>query len=130
MVERSQNLANKAKALVKKAKNSASSKVRAAADLNADGKVDAEDAGIAAAWTKQKAIALGKGASSVAKSALRTELGKDAATGAGVGAVAAIPVPVVGPVAGAAVGAGVGVYKHLKKKRSSSKQSKALRVAE
>ena len=121
MVASDKKLANRAKALVTEAKKSAASKVRVAADLNADGKVDAEDARIAGAWSKRNAVKLGKKASDVAKSALRTDLGKDAAAGAAIGAVAAIPVPVVGPLAGAAIGAGVGVYKNVKKKRSSSK---------
>ena len=121
MTESKRKLADEAKALARKAGKSASSKIRAASDLDADGKVDANDARIAAAWTKQKAVALGKGAHDLAKSALSTDLGKDVATAAGIGAVAAVPIPVVGPLAGATIGAGVGAYRNLKKKRSSSK---------
>ena len=117
MVEKSRNLTNKAKTLLKKAKKSASSTVHAAADLNADGKVDAEDARIAAAWGKEKAAVLGQGASDLAKAAIRTDLGGDVAAGAAIGALAAAPVPVIGPLAGAAIGAGVGVYKNIKNKR-------------
>jgi hypothetical protein len=111
----------KAKALAKKAGKAASSKARAAADLNGDGKVDAEDARIAAKWSKDKAAAIGKGAADVAKSVLKTELGKDAAAGAAIGAAVAVPVPVVGPLAGAAIGAGVGAYRNIKKKRLPEK---------
>jgi hypothetical protein len=121
MVETEKKLASSAKALIKKVNTSASSKVRAAADLNADGTVDSEDARIAAQWTKQKGVALGKGASEAAKSALSTELGKDVAAAAAIGAAVAVPVPIAGPLAGAAVGAAVGVYRNRKKKRWPSR---------
>jgi len=121
MTERQGKLGDKAKAFARKAHKTASSKVRAAADFSGDGKVDAKDVGIAAAWTRKKATVVGKKAHDLTKSALRTDLGKDAATGAGIGAVAGVAVPVVGPLAGAAIGAGVGIYRNRKKKRSSSK---------
>jgi len=111
MVKRKRKLADKAKTLVKKATKSASSKVHAAADLNDNGTIDSNDAKISAAWTRRYASAVGKGASELAKSALRTDRGKDAAAGAAIGAAVALPVPVVGPLAGAAIGAGVGVIK-------------------
>jgi hypothetical protein len=120
MAEKKRSAADKAKELVKKAKKSASSTVRTAADINADGKVDKEDARIAAGWAKKKAAVLGGKASELAKSATRTDLGKDVTAGAAIGAVAAVPLPVIGPLAGAAVGAGVGVYRNLKKKRTPS----------
>jgi len=126
MVKRKRKLADKAKTLVKKATKSASSKVHAAADLNDNGTIDSNDAKISAAWTRRYASAVGKGASELAKSALRTDRGKDAAAGAAIGAAVALPVPVVGPLAGAAIGAGVGVIKRQEEsfiKIRSSKDS-------
>jgi hypothetical protein len=106
----------KLKGLAGKAKNAVSSTAVLVGDLNGDGKVDEEDARIAAEWAKKTATSFGKEASRLGKEAIRSDLAKDAASGAAVGAVVAIPVPIIGPMAGAVVGAGLGVYKNLTKK--------------
>jgi TPR repeat protein len=82
-------------------------------DLNGDGKVDAQDAQIAAEWAKRQAIGLGSEAARLGKAALRSDLAKDSATGAAIGAAIAIPVPLIGPAAGAAIGATIGAYRNL-----------------
>jgi hypothetical protein len=82
-------------------------------DLNGDGKVDEEDAKIAAEWAKRKAVAVGNEAAKLGKEAVKSDLAKDAATGAAVGAAIAVPVPVIGPIAGAAIGAMFGAYRNL-----------------
>jgi len=87
-------------------------------DLNGDGKVDEQDAHIAAKWAKNAATSLGDEAAALGKTALRSDLAKDAATGAAIGAAVAIPVPIIGPLAGAAIGAGLGVYKNFTKSDS------------
>lgn len=85
-------------------------------DLNGDGKVDFEDFKIAAARTKEMALAAGSGAVKMGKEALHSDMAKDAGAGAVVGAVIAVPIPLIGPAFGAAIGAGVGVFKNLTKK--------------
>lgn len=107
---------DKLKQLGEKAKNAISSTAVLVGDLNGDGKVDAEDARIAAEWAKKTATSIGDEASKLGKEAMRSDLAKDAAAGAAVGAVVAVPVPIIGPLAGAAIGAGVGVYKNLNQK--------------
>lgn len=82
-------------------------------DLNGDGKVDEEDAKIAADWAKRKAVAVGTEAEKMVKDAAKSDLAKDAATGAVVGAAIAIPVPLIGPMVGAAIGGVLGAYKNL-----------------
>lgn len=84
-------------------------------DLNGDGKVDEEDARIAADWTKETIISIGDEASKLGKEALRSDLAKDATSGAVVGAVVGIPIPFMGPMMGAAIGAGLGVYRNFTK---------------
>ncbi|MFZ2909280.1 MAG: SHOCT domain-containing protein [Candidatus Desulfobacillus denitrificans] len=107
---------DKLKKLGKKAKGAISSATVLVGDLNGDGKVDAEDARVAAEWAKKQATCIGDEASKLGKAAIRSDLAKDAAAGAAVGAVVAVPLPVIGPLAGAAIGAGVGVYKNLNQK--------------
>jgi hypothetical protein len=87
-------------------------------DLNKDGRVDHEDAKIAAATVRRVGSKVAAGAGRLAKSAAKHDMVKDAAAGAAIGAAVGIPVPVVGPMAGAAVGAVAGVAKNL---RSASK---------
>lgn len=89
-------------------------------DLNGDGKVDEEDARLAAEWTKKQANALGSEAVRLGKEAVRSDLAKDAATGAAVGAAIAVPVPLIGPAVGAAIGASIGAYRNLSGKGTSS----------
>lgn len=87
-------------------------------DLNGDGKVDEEDAKIAAAWAKKTVLTATNEVSKLGKEAMKSDMVKDAAAGAVVGAAIAIPVPVIGPLAGGAIGAGLGVYKNIIKKES------------
>jgi hypothetical protein len=94
-------------------------------DLNGDGKVDEEDARIAAEWAKKQAVSLGNEAARLGKEAARSNLAKDAATGAVVGAAIAIPVPVIGPVFGAAIGATIGAYRSLTGKTTASGATQA-----
>jgi hypothetical protein len=94
-------------------------------DLNGDGKVDEEDARIAAEWAKKQAVSLGNEAARLGKETARSDLARDAATGAAVGAAIAIPVPVIGPVAGAAIGATIGAYRNLTGKSTSSSSTPA-----
>ncbi len=82
-------------------------------DLNGDGKVDAQDARIAAKWAKRQATGLCEEAARLGRAALRSDLAKDSATGAAIGAAIAIPVPLIGPAAGAAIGATIGAYRNL-----------------
>ena len=89
-------------------------------DLNDDGKVDHEDARIAAAKAKVLAAKAADGAGTLMKKAGKHDMVKDAAAGAGIGALAAMPLPVIGPAVGAAVGAIAGVVKHM---RSQSKST-------
>lgn len=111
---------DKLKKIGEKAKEAMSSTAVLVGDLNGDGKVDEEDARIAAEWAKKTATSIGDEASTLGKEALRSDLAKDAASGAAIGAAVAIPVPVIGPIAGAAIGAGLGVYKNLTKNGQSS----------
>jgi hypothetical protein len=102
---------DKLKSLAGKVGDAVSSTTVLIGDLNGDGKVDEEDARIAAEWAKKTANSIGDEAVRLGKEAIRSDLAKDAAAGAAIGAVVAIPVPVIGPMAGAAIGAGLGVYR-------------------
>jgi hypothetical protein len=82
--------------------------------LNGDGKVDQEDAKIAAAKAKRIASKTADKVGALAKEAGKHDMVKDAAAGAAIGAAVAIPLPVIGPVVGAAVGAVAGVAKNLR----------------
>ncbi|GAB6194643.1 SHOCT domain-containing protein [Desulfocastanea catecholica] len=106
---------DKLKRFAGKAKDAASAATILVGDLNGDGKVDEEDARIAAEWAKKTANSIGDEASRLGKEAMRSDLAKDAASGAAIGAVIAVPIPVFGPMAGAAIGAGLGVYKNFTK---------------
>ena len=107
---------DKLKSLAKEAKDAASSATVLIGDLNGDGKVDEEDARIAAEWAKKTANSIGDEASRLGKEVMRSDLAKDAASGAAIGAVIAVPIPVFGPMAGAVIGAGLGVFKNFTKK--------------
>jgi len=85
-----------------------------AGDVNRDGKVDRQDARMAADKGKQLATATAAQAGKMGKKVLQHDMGKDAAAGAAIGALVAVPVPIVGPVAGAAVGAIAGVIKNVR----------------
>lgn len=111
---------DKLKKLGEKAKDVASSTAVLVGDLNGDGKVDEEDARIAAEWAKKTAASISDEAGRLGKEAMRSDMAKDAASGAVVGAAVAVPVPIIGPLAGAAIGAGLGVYKNLTKKPSGA----------
>lgn len=111
---------DKLKRFAGKAKDAVASTAVLVGDLNGDGKVDEEDARIAANWAKKTASAIGDEAGRLGKEAMRSDMAKDAATGAAIGAVVAIPVPIIGPMAGAAIGAGLGVYKNLTKPQASA----------
>lgn len=111
--------------LVGKVKDAVSATVVLVGDLNGDGKVDHEDAKIAAEWAKTRASVAVDEAGKIGKEAMHSDMVKDAAAGAAVGAVVAIPVPVIGPLAGAAIGAGLGVYKNITKKESGASQAKS-----
>ena len=89
-------------------------------DLNRDGKVDQEDARIAAGKAKKVASATAAGAGKLGKKVLQHDMGKDAAAGAAIGAVVAAPIPIVGPVAGAAVGAMAGVVKNVRSRKKKA----------
>jgi hypothetical protein len=89
-------------------------------DLNGDGKVDAQDARIAAKWAKRQATGVGEEAARLGRAALRSDLAKDSATGAAIGAAIAIPVPLIGPAVGAAIGATIGAYRNLAGKNGQS----------
>ena len=104
------------KDLAQKAKNAVTSAAVLVGDLNGDGKVDEEDARVAAGWAKRTAVSVGDEAARLGREVARSDMAKDAAAGAAVGAVVAIPVPIIGPRAGAAIGASIGVYKNLTKK--------------
>jgi hypothetical protein len=106
---------NKIKGFAGEARGAISKTVVLLGDLNGDGKVDEEDARIAAEWAREKAVVVGNEASRLWKEAMQSSLAKAAAMGAGIGAVIAVPVPVVGPITGAAIGAGLGVYRNLTK---------------
>ena len=88
-----------------------------AGDLNRDGKIDQEDARIAAGKAKKVACATAVGVGKLGKEVLRHDMGKDAAAGTAIGAVVGVPIPSVGPVAGAAVGAIAGVIKNVRSRK-------------
>lgn len=87
-------------------------------DLNGDGKVDFEDAKIAAAKVRDVAGAAATELGQLGKSALQSKLIQDAAAGAVVGGVLAsvIPIPIISTLTGATVGAALGAYKSIGKK--------------
>ena len=85
-------------------------------DLNGDGKVDFEDAKIAAAKARDVAGAAAAELGQLGKNALQSKLVQDAAAGAVVGGVLASAIPFVGTVTGATVGAALGAYKSIGKK--------------
>lgn len=116
----------KLKEIVEKAKEAVSSAAILVGDLNGDGKVDHEDAKIAAEWAKNRATVIGDEAAKLGKEAMESTMVKDAAAGAAVGAAIAIPVPVIGPLAGAAIGAGLGVYKNIITKEPNKNATKEL----
>lgn len=112
--------------LAEKAKEAISAAAVLVGDLNGDGKVDQEDAKIAAEWVKKRVNVIGDEATRLGKEAMESTMVKDAAAGAAVGAAIAIPVPVIGPFAGAAIGAGVGVYKNIITKEPNRNHAKEL----
>ena len=125
----------KMKSLTDKAKKAANTAAMLVGDLNGDGKVDAEDARIAAKWAKSSANTLsseaakvGKGVaeSDFVKGVIHSDIVKDAATAAVVGAGLGVAVPIIGPVAGAVFGATVGVYKNLGKASNQTARDRAL----
>lgn len=87
-------------------------------DLNGDGKVDFEDAKIAAAKVRDVAGATAVELGQLGKKALQSQLVQDTAAGAAVGGVLAsmIPIPFLSTVAGATAGAAFAAYKSLGKK--------------
>ena len=87
-------------------------------DLNGDGKVDFEDAKIAATKVREVAGAAAGEIGKLGKSALQSKLVQDAAAGAVVGGVLAsmIPIPIISTVTGATAGAALGAYKSIGKK--------------
>ncbi len=116
---------------VAKAAKDAGKKIGEAAvvvgDLNDDGKVDHEDARIAAAKAKVLAAKAADGAGALMKKAAKHDMVKDAAAGAGIGALVAMPLPVIGPAVGAAVGAIAGVVKHLRAPSKSAPEGNPKR---
>jgi len=82
-------------------------------DLNKDGKVDREDANIAAAKAKSGTAKFLREAGKITRGILKHPMFKDAAAGAAIGALVAIPIPIIGPAGGAAAGAIVGVFKNI-----------------
>jgi hypothetical protein len=111
---------DKIKKAAQQAKDAVATATVLVGDLNGDGKVDQEDARVAADWAKRTASSIGDEAAKLGKETLRSPLVKDVAAGAAVGAAIAIPIPVVGPAAGAVVGAGIGVYTNLTRKGGTS----------
>lgn len=105
---------------VQAAKSAASKAAITVGDLNGDGKVDEEDAKIAAEWSKKQAITVGGAVVDAGKTVASSGIAKDVASGAAVGAVIAIPVPVIGPAFGAVVGGGMAAYKNLTSKTPMS----------
>lgn len=85
-------------------------------DLNGDGKVDFEDAKIAAAKVRAVAGAAATELGHLGKNALQSKLVQEAAAGAVVGGVLASAVAFIGTVTGATVGAALGAYKTIGKK--------------
>ena len=87
-------------------------------DLNGDGKVDFEDAKIAAAKVKQVGGATADELGQLGKRALRSELVQDAAAGAVVGGalLSLVPIPFVSTMTGVTIGAAIGACKSVGKK--------------
>lgn len=112
----------KIKSFAEKSKNAVCQAANMLGDLNGDGKIDEEDAKIAADWAKKAAHSAANEVSKLGKEAMKSDMVKDAAAGAVVGAAIAIPAPVIGPLAGGAIGAGLGVYKNIIKKESSQQK--------
>jgi phage tail tape-measure protein len=113
MREKIKAFSSRAKAAATAAGHSIQSKAHQLADLNGDGKVDSEDARIAAERAGKLATDCGKEAARISKEAIKTDLGKNTAAGAAVGAAVGTAVPLVGTAVGGIIGAGVGAYKGL-----------------
>ena len=113
---RNGSMKDKIKNLAESAKKLASSAVVLVGDLNGDGKVDEQDARIAAKFVKKTGSAIGDEVGKLVQTAARSEMVKDAAAGAAIGALIAVPIPLVGPAFGGAVGAGIGLYNNMKKR--------------
>ena len=120
MLDKAKELAERNFALAKRAGSEVAAKAIDLADLNKDGKVDAEDARIAAERTKEFASEAADKAANLGNASLKNDMAKDAATGAAIGAAIAVPIPLIGPVFGAAIGAALGVVKNLPTKRSTT----------
>lgn len=87
-------------------------------DLNGDGKVDFEDAKIAAAKLRDVAGATADELGQLGKRALRSDLVQDAAAGAVVGGalMSLVPIPFVSTMTGVTLGAAIGACKSIGKK--------------
>lgn len=87
-------------------------------DLNGDGKVDFEDAKIAAARMKEVAGVAADELGQLGKRALRSDLVQDAAAGAVVGGalLSLAPIPFVSTMTGVTLGAAIGACKSITKK--------------
>ena len=87
-------------------------------DLNGDGKVDFEDAKIAATKVREVAGAAAGEIGKLGKSALQSKLVEDSAAGAVVGDIVATlrPITIISTVTGATAGAALGAYKSIGKK--------------
>ena len=108
MHEKIKDLSSRALAAATAAGQELGAKAHKLADLNGDGRVDGEDARIAAERAGKLAKDCSQEATRIGKEALQTDLGKQTATGAAIGAAAAIPIPLVGPALGAAIGGSIG----------------------
>lgn len=113
---------DKIRCFAEKSKNAVCQAANMLGDLNGDGKLDEEDAKIAAEWAKKTAQSAANEVSKLGKEAMKSDMVKDAAAGAVVGAAIAIPVPVVGPLVGGAIGAGFGLYKNIVKNEASQQK--------
>ena len=120
MHEKIKDLSSRAKAAAKAASQTIGTKAHQLADLNGDGKVDSEDARIAAERAGKVATDCGKEAARISKEAIKTDLGKNTAAGAAVGAAVGTAVPFIGTAVGGIIGAGVGAYKGLTTPRAQS----------
>ena len=85
-------------------------------DLNGDGKVDFEDAKIAAAKIREVASDVAVEVGKLGRSAMQSDLVKEAAAGALLGGALASVIPGVGTVSGAVLGAAIVTYKNVVKK--------------